>query len=373
MTILPCTDGRTASRPVSCTTTRRAFSTAVRATAVVAALLAATPARADCTQRPAQAAETAFHARALAALVAVLPPAPAGVTAVDGRPYDFKNPPAFMEVLCEGSKEGPFSITVRRQYVRKHSEAERRYWSAQYDKLQSEMVVLKQLPPDKLAEQQALRQQSNAAWQVMRDAEKAGDKAAAQVSDARYRSLRNQADAVDTQHLDGVRAALQDLDRRRVAIDLERQRVDIVIAMNLPRLPTAEEGMLVGRHGLPSPGRSAGLKVHNVAWTASGSDGPLRQALTAALEKAPLAAWVGQTLPTAAASEAAAEAARAAPSQVADLPAAATTGPGVGAVAAPASATAVAATAVPPAPAKATDPLKQAGEAVNRLRGLLGR
>ena len=199
------------------------------AAACVAACMASSPAFADCTLRATRPAETAFNARAMAALVAALPPAPAGVVAVDAKPFDFKNPPAIYEVLCEGSKEGEFSITARRQYVRKHSEAERKYWSAQYDIVTAQFHALKKTPPDKAAEQQALRQQSNAAWQAMRDAEKAGDKAAAKVSDDKYRSLRNQADTIDAQHVASVKPQLSELHQRRTAIDLDRQRVEIVL------------------------------------------------------------------------------------------------------------------------------------------------
>ena len=172
----------------------------IAAAACMAACMASSPAFADCTERKTRPAETAFNSRAMAALVAALPPLPAGVVEVGAKPYDFKHAPAIDEVLCEGTKEGEFSITARRQYVRKHSEAERRQLQAQYDALTAQFHALKKTPPDKAAEQQTLRQQSNAAWQAMRDAEKAGDKAAAKVSDEKYRSLRNQADAIDAQH-----------------------------------------------------------------------------------------------------------------------------------------------------------------------------
>ena len=179
----------------------------VATAACVAAGLTPVAAYADCESRKTLPAETAFHARAMAALVAALPPAPAGVVAVDAKPFDFKSPPAIHEVLCEDSKQGEFSIKASRQYVRKHSEAERRHWSTQCDQITAQFHALTKTPPDKAAEQQVLRQQSNVAWTAMRDAEKAGDKAAAQASDAQYRSLRNQADAIDAQHQASVRPA----------------------------------------------------------------------------------------------------------------------------------------------------------------------
>ena len=344
-----------------------------------AACMASTVAFADCTLRATRPAETAFNARAMAALVAALPPTPAGVVAVDTKPFDFKNPPAIYEVLCEGSKEGEFSITARRQYVRKHSEAERKYWSAQYDAVTAQFHALKKTPPDKAAEQQTLRLQSNAAWQATRDAEKAGDKAAAQASDAQYRSLRNQADSIDAKHVASVKPQLTELDQRRIAIDLERQQVDIVIGMNLQRLPIANDRTVAGSHGAASPGKSAGLKVHNVAWSAVGADGTLRQTLAAAMERARLQAWVGQPLPSEAESEAVA--AKATPTLVPDMPASAlavttsntpTTTPAATSTAT-ATATATAAPTTPPAQPAAAEPVKKAAEAVNLLRGLLGR
>ena len=364
-------------------------SLATRQLVFAAACLASTAAFADCTLRATRPVETAFNARAMAALVAALPPAPAGVLAVDAKPFDFKNPPAIYEVLCEGSKEGEFSITARRQYTRKHSEAERKYWSAQYDALTAQFHALKKTPPDKAAEQQVLRQQSNAAWQATRDAEKAGDKTAAQASDEKYRSLRNQADAIDAQHVASVKPQLTELDRRRIAIDLERQQVEVVVGMNLQRLPTANERAVVGVHGAASPGKSVGLKVHNVAWSAVGADGPLRQTLAAAMGSARLQALVGQPLPSEA--ESGAVAAKATPTPVPDLPASALAGmSGTSAstasvTASPTTTTAAAATTAPAVPAvpavpampptqpAAAEPVKKAAEAVNLLRGLLGR
>ena len=359
---------------------------AARQLIVAAACMAATVAFADCESRKTLPAETAFNARAMAALVAALPPAPAGVVAVDAKPFDFKNPPAIYSVLCEGTKEGEFSVTARRQYVRKHSEAERRQLQANYDALTAQLHALKKTPPDKAAEQQTLRQQSNAAWQATRDAEKAGDKAAALASDEKYRSLRNQADAIDAQHQASVRPRLSDLDQRRTAIDLVSQKVDIVIGMNLQRLPTANDRALVGSHGAASPGKSVGLKVHNVAWSAVGADGPLRQSLAAAMDRARLQALLGKPLPSEAESEALA--AKATPALVPDMQAGAPTieqtsttttatartAAAERGAAAPATAPASSPSPSPPAAAPpAAEPVKKAADAVNLLRGLLGR
>ena len=361
---------------------------AARQLIVAAACMATTVAFADCEMRKTLPAETAFNARAMAAVVAALPPAPAGVVAVDAKPFDFKNPPAIYEVLCEGSKEGEFSVTARRQYVRKHSEAERKYWSAQYDTLTAQFHALKKTPPDKAAEQQALRQQSNAAWQATRDAEKAGDKSAAKASDEKYRSLRNEADAIDAQHVASVKPQLTELDRRRIAIDLVSQKVEIVIGMNLQRLPRASTIDSSGVHdafGAASSGKSVGLKVHNLSFSVLGPDGPLRQALAAAMDRARLQALLGKPLPSEAESEAVA--AKTTPTVVPDMlvgaptSTASTIEPTSTTTAAPGSARTTAAertvaapaTAPAPAPPPAAEPVKKAADAVNMLRGLLGR
>jgi hypothetical protein len=77
----------------------------------------------------------------------------------------------------------------------------------------------------------------------------------------------------------------------------------VSMAINVQRLPAAA-GPLSAAYGTASPGRSAGLKVHNVVWTVSGSDSPLRQALVDAIDRARLEALVGKPLPSVAESEA---------------------------------------------------------------------
>lgn len=352
-----------------------------------AACAVSTAAWADCESRKARPAETAFHARAMAALVAALPPVPAGVTEVDAKAFDFKNPPAIHEVLCDFSKEGDFSILAKRQYLRKHSPAEQRQLQAQYDALTAQFHALRKTPPEKAAEQQALRQRSNAAWQATRDAEKAGDKAAAQARDAEYRTLRNQADAIDAQHLASVKAQTDEFDKRRIGIDLVAQKVDVVIGMNLQRLPAARPDKTSAAWGAASPGKSAGLKVHNVGFSVGGTDGPLRQALAAAIDRARLQALVGKPLPGEAESEAFAT--QAVPTSVPEIAADVPTGaaPGIEPTGARAATPAPAQTpaterpvarAVPVAASTPTDtpaatPVKQATDAVNKLRGLFGR
>ncbi len=354
---------------------------ALRLLVAAAACAASATAFADCTSRSAKPTEAAFHAHAIAALVAALPPVPAGVAEVDAKAFDYKNPPAIYELLCNFSKEGDFSVSAKRKYLRKHSPAERQQMQAQYDALTAQFHALKKPPPDMAAQEQALRQKANAAWQATRDAEKAGEKAAAQARDAEYRALRNQADAIPAQHAASVKAQTDELDKRRIGIDLVEQRVEVVIGMNLQRLPGARADNSSGAYGAPSPGKSVGLKVHNIGFAVDGSDGPLRQALAAAIDRASLQALVGQPLPSQAQSEA--YAAKAAPAMVPEIAAGA---PGVDSAstttaAAPPStpartaspATPTTAPTPPASDAPAAEPVKKAAEAVNKLRGLLGR
>lgn len=146
----------------------------------------------------------------------------------------------------------------------------------------------------------------------------------------------------------------------------------VSMAVNVPRLPDAGASPSAA-YGAASPGRSTGLKVHNVTWTVSGSDSPLRKTLSEAIDRARLEALVGKPLPSVAESQALA--AQAVPPTVS------------GAAAAPAPATAnapaqqsvtqpMAASNPPMSPsgqAAANEPIKDAAEAVNKLRGLFGR
>jgi hypothetical protein len=150
----------------------------------------------------------------------------------------------------------------------------------------------------------------------------------------------------------------------------------VSMAINVQRLPAAA-GPLSAAYGTASPGRSAGLKVHNVVWTVSGSDSPLRQALVDAIDRARLEALVGKPLPSVAESDALA--ARAVPPTVG-----ATGGTGAGSTATSGPAPGMQTGAQPsvatdssmPAAAGQTvgsEPLKGAADAVNKLRGLFGR
>lgn len=145
--------------------------------------------------------------------------------------------------------------------------------------------------------------------------------------------------------------------------ELNYRKSIVSVAINARQLPVATTG-LSAAYGAASPSRSAALKVNNLVWTVSGSDSPLRQALVDAMDRPRLQALVGKPLPSVAESQALA--AQAVPANVAGPAAAAANVPTAQTAQPPAGAT------TPSAPA-APEPLKEAADAVNKLRGLFGR
>ena len=146
--------------------------------------------------------------------------------------------------------------------------------------------------------------------------------------------------------------------------ELNYRKSIVSVAMNVAQLPAATA--LSAAYGAASPKRSAGLKVNNVVWTVSGSDSPLRQTLVDSMDRSRLQAMVGKPLPSVAESQALA--AQAVPASVAGAaPAAAAPAP---------SSPATHSTEAAPAPAGqagASEPMKDAVDTVNKLRGLFGR
>jgi hypothetical protein len=142
----------------------------------------------------------------------------------------------------------------------------------------------------------------------------------------------------------------------------------VSIQINVRQLPVSGTDPSEA-YGAASPARSAGLKVNNVVWRISGSDSPLRKTLAEAIDRTRLQALVGKPLPTVAESQALA--AQATPATVAGASmtapataaAPAANAPAAQPVAAPASA------GQPAAP----EPMRDAVDTVNRLRGLFGR
>ena len=148
--------------------------------------------------------------------------------------------------------------------------------------------------------------------------------------------------------------------------ELNFRKSIITVSINARQLPVSAAGSFAA-YGLASPNRSAALKVNNVVWTVPGSDSPLRQTLSDAIDRTRLEALVGKPLPSVA--ESRALAVQAVPATV--------TG-GAGAAAAPAAqpanqAAALSGQAEPGVPVQpaVSEPLKDAVDAVNKLRGLL--
>lgn len=154
---------------------------------------------------------------------------------------------------------------------------------------------------------------------------------------------------------------------------LKDQKAAVRLSINVTKLPVTAT-VPFGAFGAASPGRSAGMKVNNVVWSVGGTDTPLRQTLTEAIDRAYLQALVGNPLPAVA--ESRARAAQASPAVAGSTTAA----PAVTATPAPNAPATQTATqppaSPPPAPAGqagASEPIKDAVDTVNKLRGLFGR
>lgn len=335
-------------------------------------------AHADCVdgERQPRAAEVEFHRRAIAALIAALPPVPAGAEA-DGAPHDFAHLPA-IGLLCKEQKDGEFSINVSRRYLVRVSEAQSQRLHAQRSDIDEQILALLKLPPEAAAERSELERKASAADQARNAALKAGDKATADASLAEAQRLFAAASDVDRRHRDAVKSKVDVLQERRKAFVVEDQSASVGVAINLAKLPAAGAAP-GGAYGAASPQRSAGLKVHNVVWSVGGPPGPLRDAVAEAVDRTRLQALVDKPLPSESESQALA---KVAPLPKAMLSTAAAAGPPAVPVerpSAPAPASPTAQTAaVPPAPPVASAPtpennVKKAAEAVNKLRGLFGK
>ncbi len=156
---------------------------ALNGLAFCAACLWAAAAHADCVDGVCEptSAETDFHRRAIAALIAALPPAPAGAV-IDGTPQDKRA--HTVEVLCKGGpKVGEIDINVSQNYIFRareaQSEAQKMDFHRQRELINDEIHALLKLPPDMAAERDALEQKASAAEPGLQAAMKAGDKATA--------------------------------------------------------------------------------------------------------------------------------------------------------------------------------------------------
>jgi hypothetical protein len=362
-------------------------------TALLACALAAPWAQADCVDgtREPSAAELEFHRRASAALAAALPMPPAGAQ-VEGQRNNFESKPT-IGVLCREQKLGDFKIEVSRRYVLPLSEAESRRLYALRKEIDDRELALLKLPPEVVAEREALSKKVQAAEVLRVAAVRAGDTATANARMAEIDRYNGMDQDLVKRHQAAVKPQTDALKAQRKAYEVEDQHASIGLAINRVKLPSPGANP-VGSYGSDSPAGNASLKVVNVVWGVGGPDTPLRKALVEALDRPGLQALVGKPLPAFEESQAKAEAAAAATAPVATAPPSAAAGPlptatatatatttgtapPAAVVAPPAVATSqpggAAATSPDNAAPKAAEVVNKATDGLNRLRGLLGR
>ena len=280
-------------------------------------IVAATNARADCVDgtREMTAAERDFYARAMAALAASIPPAPANM-ALRGKPFDFRQPTS-MPSFCRGQREGDFDVAVSAAYLFTWPKQEADRMGAERRQLLDQIKALETLPPDQAAQYQSLVEQSRAAYNSQPKAKRGGpplsdaERALAEQKAAEGKALDDKAKAIERAHLAGVKPQADALRVKADALQTYPQELQINLGMNRRTLPQPDERTLAATSGAASPGRSAGLKVTNVALAVTGPAGMPRQALFDAVDRSRLQALVGKPLPTVAESEALAAAAAA--------------------------------------------------------------
>jgi len=344
------------------------------------------PAYADCVDgvRAATPAELEFAARARAALIAGLP-APPVQTERRGKPHDFAERPKFD--FCKNTPIGAFAPSVSEGYLYTfgRTDAERR--SAERRRLLQQIEEIEGLPPEKEAQRKVLLEQMRAAYDAAprrsrKDPPLAPEQQAlADKQNAEGRRLEGLANQVASDHRASVKHQTDPLRARADALNAFPQEFVLVLHVNAARFPDSAES--VATFGAPSPKQSAALKVHNVVLEVRGPAGAARQALIAAVDRDYLQGLVGQQLPEVSASQArAATVAAASPGPAkasaapADAPSATEPAPSTAASARPG--TAPPSANPPPSdaqrkPEPASPAAQDAANAVNRLRGLLGR
>jgi hypothetical protein len=361
----------------------------------LSALLLAPSARADCVDgvRDATKAELEFAARAHAALVAGLPALPSPIIR-QGAPRD---PLERVRLsFCRGQAVGDFDVGVSEGSRYEFTPAEANDRSQRRRDLLRQIEQIEQLPPEKEAQRKALLDQARAAYDA---APRRGRKdppftpeqqALADKQSAEGRRFEDAARQVESDHRASVRAQTAPLRSQADELQQGPQMLSVSLRMNTTSFPQAGANAEVVTFGTPSAKRSAGLVVHNIVVTVGGPDGPARRALLEAVDRNYLQSLIGKAPPEVAASQAriAAVAAAAPPPAVqpsvgvaaAAAPAAATAGAAAAAAAAARPATTpAAAPAAPPPPreeqkkAEPSTTAQDAANAVNKLRGLLGR
>lgn len=325
-------------------------------------ILALAPAvQADCTTRPATAAEKQFGDRLSAALLAAMPAAPANMWLPAA-------PRVALGTLCKDTAVGDLQATVNATYHFRMAPADEDRVTRERRELEAQMTAIKALPPDLKREYDAVDAQAQQAFREAREAEKAGNKALATQKYNESTALGAQRDAVRQRHLDAVKPQFDAVEARWRALPAVLGEFEVVLKANgYDARPRAHE-LDIKLGTLPSPQGGKGFKVHGLQAVVGGPTNNLeqRQALIAGFDRARLQALLDGPPPE---TPAPAAWSVGGPPKAASAAATAPAAPGPAATAQPAT------PAAPPAPAPGAQPdvTQQAKDAVNKLRGLFGR
>ena len=332
--------------------------------AALALLVLAPTAQADCTSREATQAERQYSERLSAALVAAMPAAPVNMWLPAA-------PRVAMGTLCKDTPVGDLQVNVYARYHYRMSPAEAERLTRERRDLEAQMSAMKVLPPDLKREYDAIDAQAQQAFREAREAEKASNKGLATQKYNESSALGAQRDAVRKRHLDAIKPQFDAVETKWRAQPSEVGEFDVVLKTNgYPTKPGASElDLVLGT--LPPPRGGKSYKVFGLQAVVSGpsSNAEQRRALIAGFDRARLQALIDGPPPE---TPAPAAWSVGGPPQVASAPAAAPAAP------APAAPTVTAQPAAPaaalaPAPSPQPDATQQAKDAVNKLRGLLGR
>lgn len=329
------------------------------------AMLALAPAaQADCTAREATQAEKQFSERLSAALLAAMPAAPANMWLPAA-------PRAAMGTLCKDTPVGDLQASVNARYHYRMSPAEAERVTRERRDLEAQMSAMKVLPPDLKREYDAIDAQAQQAFREARNAEKDGNKSLATQKYNESSTLGKQRDAVRKRHLDVIKPQFDAVEAKWRALPAQLGEFDVVLKANgYDTKPAANElDLMLGK--LPSPQGGKGFKVYGLQAVVSGpsSNAEQRQTLIAGFDRARLQALIDGPPPE---TPAPAAWSVGGPPQLAGAGSAA---PAASAPVAPAMTSQPTAPAAQPAPAGSPQPdaTQQAKDAVNKLRGLLGR
>ncbi len=273
-------------------------------------------ARADCVDgtREYSAAERAFLQKARAALVSALPGPPVDAQ-YRGTPERDLRAPVGGATMCRGQKEGDFSVAAAVSFLYTFPAGEADRLSAERRIVDARIREVETLPPDREAERKALEDQARAAYDAVPRRRRSDppftpeQQAEVNRRSAEGRALEDRSRAVVQAHLASVRPELDVLNAERKRLESFPQSLTVTLGVNARELPRSEDPgqpqrPLAWSAGSPAPGRSIGLRVHNVVATVDGPPGPARQAVFDAIDRAWLQSLLGKAPPDIEASEA---------------------------------------------------------------------